>query len=49
MKSKGYAMGGMKSKGYSKGGKMTSKGYAKGGAVGPTQGQRQKYKRTGKV
>ena len=49
MKSKGYAMGGMKSKGYSKGGKMKSKGYFKGGAVGPYQGQRQEYKRKGTV
>ena len=49
MKSKGYAMGGMKSKGYSKGGKIKSKGSAKGGAVGPYQGQKQEYKRTGKV
>jgi|TARA_R110000824_G_scaffold328271_8_gene515161 hypothetical protein len=49
MKSKGYAKGGMKSKGYAKGGKMKTKGYASGGAVGPTQGQSQFYKRTGKL
>ena len=40
MKSKGYSKGGkMRSKGMAKGGKMRSKGMAKGGAVGGKKGK----------